>query len=158
MGARTGQQDGLRNTMLVDAYYWSQIILTIIAACAVVAGYIQLQTFKRFEILKILEDESTRRARLVVFREIDQLKDAQWWHQHPQLEASAVIVCASYDLAGTVAKGQNRAFFAKYWGYSICESHEILERYLEHRRDKNPSTYPEYSALYRYVRRRHPVR
>ncbi|HEX4077495.1 MAG TPA: hypothetical protein VHX61_01290 [Rhizomicrobium sp.] len=140
---------------LQDAYYWSQIILTIIAAAAAIAAYIQLQTFKRFELLKILQDEATHEARRKVFREIKLLKGTEWWSDD-KLEDIAVKVCATYDLAGIIAKGRNRAFFVKHWGYSVCATYEILIEYLDWRRKNSRSTFLGYSKLYKAAQKHHP--
>ena len=58
---------------LVDAYYWSQIALAGIAAVAAFGAYHQIQTFKRFELLKLLESPYAKEARQRLFIAIETL-------------------------------------------------------------------------------------
>jgi hypothetical protein len=58
------RQEGGEMT-LEQGYYWSQIILTGIVALAAIGAYIQLQTYKRSELLKILEDARVRKGRCI---------------------------------------------------------------------------------------------
>ena len=55
---------------LEQGYYWSQIVLTAIAALAAIGALLQLQTFKRFELMKYLEDPRIREARRLIYKKL----------------------------------------------------------------------------------------
>src|SRR5450755_4571558 len=99
---------------LVDAYYWSQIILTVVAAAAGVAAYRQVQTFKQFELMKMLESLPIKDARRMLYFGTKRKKPGEeWWNfESPQFDdellRSAEIVCGAFDIVGIVAKGANR--------------------------------------------------
>src|SRR5262245_56028487 len=103
---------------LEHLYWLSQIFLLVVGGAAAVVAYRQIQTFKRFEIFKFIEEERIRAARTLVYREIKVAKKD--WRDDPKLEDAASLVCASYDIMGIVAGWRNRRFFARFWGYSIC--------------------------------------
>ncbi len=145
---------------LVCAYYWSQIILTVIAfgaaagaAFAAKIAYDQLQTSQKFELVKILEDAATRKARWRLFHEIDDTQD-NWWEK-PEFEEVASTVCATFDIVGIMSMpgGRNRAFFTKEWAHSITWTHKKLDRYLKARGKNKHRPYPGYEGLYEEVAR-----
>ena len=68
---------------LEQAAYWSQIAVAVISVFAVIGAvfaakvaFDQLQTFKQFELMKILEDAKTRKARRCLFQVDD--SDKEW--------------------------------------------------------------------------------
>ncbi|MCK1386543.1 hypothetical protein [Bradyrhizobium sp. 21] len=144
---------------LVDAYYWSQIALAVIAGLAAFGAYYQIQTFKRFELLKLLESPHVKLARQRLFLADKTLRGVKWWSFkdeafEEELEQSAAIVAGSFDLVGIVAKGSNRRFFRSHWGHSIRWTHEALEDFLEERRNQtggNPNAFAGYETLHKEV-------
>jgi hypothetical protein len=124
---------------LEEGYYWSQIALTVIAALAAIGAYIQLLTFKRFELMKVLEEPRIRKARSLLFQRLRSTTPPPplWWESDHELEEAAAAICASYDIVGMMAQGLNRRFFMKC-SYNICWTYEALEGYLEARRHGAP--------------------
>ena len=146
---------------LEQAYYWSQIGLTVIAFFAAIGAYAQLQTFKRFELLKVLEDPRVRKARRTLFKKMHATtaSSTAWWDVDDELEEAASDICASYDVVGILAKRRNFHFFTKEWSHNICWTYETLEEYVTHRRSDNPIAYHGYRKLYKHAKRfdRRPV-
>jgi hypothetical protein len=140
---------------LEQGYYWSQIFLTFIVALAAIGAYAQLQTYKRSELLKILEDTRVRKARRLLYLRLRIPKEPPqlWWESDDELEEAATMVCASYDIVGLIAKGRNRRFFIKEWSYNICWTYEILSEYLGAR---HPVAYHGYRKLYGHAKRFDP--
>jgi hypothetical protein len=145
---------------LEQAYYWSQIVLTVIALVAAIGAYVQLQTFKRFELLKVLEDPRVRKARRTLYRKMHATTKppTAWWDADDELEEAASDICASYDVVGILAKRRNFCFFSKEWSHNIYWTYVTLEKYLDHRRSDNPRAYHGYRKLYKRAKRyRRPV-
>jgi len=138
-------------TCLEEAYYWSQIVLTGIAFVAAVGAYAQLQTFKRFELLKILEAQPVRNARRLLYHRLRQPKapPAEWWTDD-NLEEAASSVCASFDIVGLIARRRNWRFFTSEWAHPICWTYEVLEEYI---RMRNPNGYHGYRDLYKAAKK-----
>jgi hypothetical protein len=133
-------------TCLQQAYYWSQIALAVIALIAAIVAYWQLSTFKRFELLKILEALPVRKARSLLWhRWKKQPPTGDWWMNdgESELEEAASLVCASFDIVAIIARGRNWKFFTKQWSHTICWTYELLEKYIEAR-----AAYDGYSNLY----------
>jgi hypothetical protein len=132
---------------LEQGYYWSQIVLTGIVAFAAIGAYVQLQTYKRSELLKILEDSRVRKARRLLYLRLRVPKEPPqlWWENDDELEEVATTVCASYDIVGLIAKGRNRRFFVRQWSYNICWTYEVLNEYLSVR---HPVAYHGYRKFY----------
>ena len=120
---------------LVDWAYWSEIVLAGTAVVAAIVGYWHLQTFQRFELLKLLEDQNVRKARRVVYLKLhkQQPEDFDWWDKDEDLEEAASTVCASFDIVGLMASWPNRRFFRKHWAPNICWTYEALNQYIGHR-------------------------
>ncbi len=127
-------------------YYVSQIALTGIAMVAAIGAGLQLRTFKRYELLKLLEDSRTREARRTLYH---RSKEGIGWREDADLEKAASLACATFDIVGLLAKGANRRFFKRYWAYSICWTHHVLDGYLIHMRNTNPDSYIHYEKLHR---------
>lgn len=83
----------------------------------------------------------------------------QW--KDDELEEVASTVCATFDLVGIMATGQNRSFFVREWSFSICWTYEKLKDYLHARRKGEQNPYPGYRKLYeeakQYDPRAHPL-
>jgi len=156
---------------LADMYYWAiialpfaQIALPFIAVAAAFAAYRQIQTFKRFELMKMLESERVEEARRTLYIGTKKKKDKKWWiFDHPEfdnkLEQAAAIVCGSFDIVWITAGGGNRRFFKKYWAHSILWTHKALEDFLLDRRNPdhgNPKAFSGYEVLYRKAKRHDP--
>jgi hypothetical protein len=136
---------------LVDGYYLSQIILTGIVALAAIGTSTQLQTFKRFELMKYLEDPRIRKARRLLFYRLRSPKEpppARWWESDEELEEAAATVCSSYDIVGIMATGTNHKFFKKEWAYNICWTYDALSEYLRERHQANQNLFHGYRELY----------
>jgi hypothetical protein len=137
---------------LAEASQLAPIALMIIAGTAAGVGYWQLQTFKRFELLKILEKQQVRDARRLLFQKLrDQKEEPLWWQNDVELEKAASTVCASFDIVGLMATGCNRRFFRKHWAYPICWTYKALEKYIDAR---NPTGYHGFRKLYKEARDR----
>jgi len=137
----------MQSPPLLEQLYWlSQIFLLLVAFGAAIVAYIQIQTFKRFEIFKFIEQPHIREARACVFRRIKLAKED--WRKSEALQDAAALVCASYDILGIVAGWWNRRFFARHWGYSICWTYEALDDFLKDRRKSFPDAYRGYKCLY----------
>jgi hypothetical protein len=147
--------------VILERCYWlSQVILMFIAAGAAVAAFLQIRTFKLFELLKYLESSELRRARRVVIRELDEKRNESWWEDPKdgeRFENSASDVCASYDILGRMIefdkfesifpKGGYGSFFRRHWARSIVQTHEVLKGFLRHRRQKAPGAYAAFTRL-----------
>ncbi|QWG11692.1 hypothetical protein KMZ29_18415 [Bradyrhizobium sediminis] len=151
-------------TMLVNAYYWSQIALAIIAAVAAIAAYVQIQTFKRFELMKMLETPHVKAARQALFLASRKHPGEKWWNTDDpafdkELEQAAATIAGSFDIVGIVAKGANRRFFRSHWGHSIRWTHKALEGFLMDRRTQaggNPGAFSGFEGLYAEATRLRP--
>lgn len=64
---------------LVDSYYWSQIALAVIAGLAAFGAYYQIQTFKRFELLKLFESPHVKLAQQRLFLADKTMSGVRWW-------------------------------------------------------------------------------
>jgi hypothetical protein len=64
---------------LEKAYWISQIVLAGVATVAAVAAFIQIRTFKLFELLKYIESSKLRKSRRIVLREISKRRAEDWW-------------------------------------------------------------------------------
>jgi hypothetical protein len=133
------------------ASYLSQVVLTGITAVAAYVAYHQVQTFKKFELLKILEDPRVRKARRLLYQKLraSAKHRKNWWQHDDKLEEAASTVCASFDIVGLMAKGCNRHFFRNEWAYNICWTYEVLGEYIK---DRNPGGYRGYHQLYKEAR------
>src|SRR4051812_25643300 len=101
---------------LVQFYYGSQIILTVIAGATAVGAYLQLQTYKRSEFLKTIEDPQVRSARRLLYRRLVSAQaPPNWWDEDEELALAAGAVCSAYDIVGIMARGKNRRFFIEEW-------------------------------------------
>jgi len=131
-------------------------ILALIAGAALALGaYYQLQTFKQFELLKILEARPVRKARHLLWHRLQQPKEEpplHWWTDNDDLEEAASSVCASFDIVGIIARGRNWKFFTKEWAHPICWTYESLQEYI---RMRNPNGYHGYRALYKAAKKHH---
>jgi hypothetical protein len=145
------EREGERTMTLEHGYYWSQIALTGIAFAAAVGAYVQLQTFKRFELLKILEAQAVRNARRILYHRVRQSKEppADWWTDDT-LEEAASSVCASFDIVGLIARHRNWRFFTREWAHPICWTYEALQEYI---RMGNPDGYHGYHNLYKAAKK-----
>lgn len=142
---------------LAEASQWAQIssnvaqiLLVVIAFAAAWFGYEQWQTFKRSELLKLLEKRHVREARHLLYKKLrEQNPEPLWWQNDEILEKAASTVCASFDIVGLMATGRNRRFFTKHWAYGICWTYATLEQYINAR---NPTGYRYYRRLYEEAR------
>jgi hypothetical protein len=120
---------------------------------------ISYRRLKLFEILKFIESIEFRRARRIVIREIEPIKDTEWWkgEKADRLEESASTVCAYYDVIGRLmeydrtakkfpARGQWR-FFREHWSASIVRTHDALIGFLKLRRKVAPAAYAGFTQL-----------
>ena len=141
---------------LLDVRLVSRFFLTVVATAAGIAAYWQIQTFKRFELMKMLESDRVKTARRALFASTKKRFNGKWWNfDDPQfddqLEQAASVVCGAYDIVGIVAKGANRRFFRKHWGHGIRWTYQALEGFLEDRRTQpggNPDAYSGYELIY----------
>jgi hypothetical protein len=142
---------------LVDVYYCSQIALAGIAGAAAFGAYYQIQTFKRFELLKLLESPRVKKARQDLFLATKKRAGEKWWNFDDaafdgELEQAAAIVAGSFDVVAIVAKGSNRRFFRTHWGHSIRWTRSALDGFLSDRRGQaggNPIAFWGYETLCR---------
>jgi hypothetical protein len=150
----------LEMTGLQEAYYWSQIVLTGIAFAAAIGAFIaarvayaQLEAFKQFELLKILEAQPVRKARTQLWHQVRQSEKplSNSWTAE-SLEEDALSVCASFDIVGIMARGRNWKFFTREWAHPICWTYELLEEYI---RVRNPNGYHGCRNLYNAAKK-HP--
>ncbi|MGJ0454794.1 MAG: hypothetical protein ACR65T_16420 [Methylocystis sp.] len=137
---------------LEQAYYISQILLLGVAFAAAIGAFIQITTFRRFELLKLLEEPRVREARRLIYKKKNQTNGEEWWREDCA-ERAAAIVCSSFDIVGFLATGPNRRFFARHWWYPICWTYEALEDYLNDRRAGAPEVYEGYTRLYESAKR-----
>jgi hypothetical protein len=137
---------------LDELYKLSQIAVPIIAIFAACGVYHQIQTFKRYEALKVLEEDRVRSARALLFNNLIRQEQSSptWWLEDDSLEQAASLVCASFDIVGLMSKGANWEFFGIEWANSICWTFEILESYIA---DRNPMRYRGYRELYTAAKR-----
>jgi hypothetical protein len=126
--------------------------LALIALGAAVVAWVQLETAKRFEFLKVVEEPEIRKARRILYKRLRNPKrppPSAWWESEDpdnvELEAAASDVCASFDIVGLMAKRQNRKFFVEEWRHPICWTYAVLEDYIKYR---NPGGYRGYRSLY----------
>ncbi|MFZ0693246.1 MAG: hypothetical protein WAN51_03705, partial [Alphaproteobacteria bacterium] len=112
----------------LQRFYWgSQIGLFLVAVIAAFAAFIQVRTYKLFELLKFLESPDFRRSRRIVVREIAK-RTGEWWNdkEHGEhFEEAASHVCAAYDILGRMIefdrlerifpKSGDGAFFRRFW-------------------------------------------
>jgi len=135
---------------LADWAHLSELVLAGTAVIAASVGYWQLQTFQRFELLKLLEDKNVREARRQVWLKLHkhQPKDFDWWdkEEYQELESHASTVCASFDIVGLMASWPNRRFFIKHWAHGIRWTYKALEKYIDHRHSNG---YRGYRRLYK---------
>ncbi len=146
-------------SVMTLAYYWSQVALALIAFAAAIVAYEQVRTFKRFELLKMLEDPRIRKARRMLYQRLRVAKEPAlqiWWEDDDDLEEAASTVCASFDIVGRMARGRNRRFIIRGWSYNICWTYEILDGYLCERQRNNPLAYDGYRKLYGDAKRFDP--
>ena len=143
----------------------SQIVIACAAALTfgiafLAAGiaYVQWRTFKRFELFKMIEDKENRAARDMLNKHLF-MRTAlpKWWEYNDELERAASKVCATYDILGLVS-GRDKKFFGREWGHSIRWTHEVLDAYLDYRRNDNPLHYRNYDALYKVAKKDHAPR
>jgi hypothetical protein len=140
-------------------YYISQVLLLFVAGGAATAAYIQLRTFKLFEILKFIEAADFRRARRTVIVEIEPRKNEKWWEGEDgkRLEEAASTVCAFYDVIGRLMEYDGVrghfpkrgvwSFFREHWAASIVRTHDALIGLLELRRQVAPEAYAGFTRL-----------
>ncbi|HEX3937303.1 MAG TPA: hypothetical protein VHX43_07335 [Xanthobacteraceae bacterium] len=139
---------------LESAYWIAQIALALVAFVAAIAAFAQIRTFKLFEMLKFIESQQIRKSRRTVLNKIVLQKDEEWWND-AELEAAASDVCASYDILGLVIENDRLGgygIFERYWARSIVDTHEALERFLVHRRERNTNAYRAFTRLADKVR------
>lgn len=135
------------HSTLENIYFLSQIVLTVIAGLAAYGAYAQLQTMKKFEFLKILESENVREARRKLYFElVKNPPKSEWWWNDPDTEKAASTVCASFDIVGIMAQGQNWKFFTTEWSRPICWTYRVLEPYIAAR---SPGGYHGFRELFR---------
>jgi hypothetical protein len=145
---------------LESAYWISQIVLAIVAIGAAVAAFVQIRTYKLFELLKYLESPEIRSARRTVIREIYLRRNEDWWtspKDGERLERAASDVCASYDILGRMIEfdrlervypsGGYANFFRRHWARSIVDNHDALDRFLTYRRQRTSDAYSAFSRL-----------
>lgn len=138
----------------LEIVYWiSQVILTLVAIVAATGAFLQLRTYKLFEILKWLEDPEKKKARRIVIRQIGERGDEQWWMEESpeveELERAAANVCAHYEIVGLIIEhdGLERfwpsygAFFKRHWARSIVDCYNVLTPFLKYRRTRAPHAY-----------------
>jgi hypothetical protein len=131
-----------------------QVVVAGIAAMAAIVGFLQLRASNRYELLKKLEDQQVRKARLLLFNELRKKKsEPSWWDKHPKLEQAASTVCATFDIVALMAKYGNYSFFSKEWANTICWTYDALEEYLKYRAKNNPRSYPHYGELYKAAKK-----
>lgn len=139
----------------LESVFWaSQAILTLVAVLAAFAAFSQIRTFKLFEMLKFIEAPPIRQSRRIVLREIYPQKDEVWWNDE-RLEAAASDVCSNYDILGLMIERDclgGYGVFERYWARSILDTHEALERFIHHRRERNSGAYTAFSRLAERVR------
>jgi hypothetical protein len=152
-----------------------QMLLFLVALGAACIAFLQLQTHKQNELLKLIEAAPVRDARRVVVVEIEPIvkahKDDKWWAHKPdekeedketvdRREKAAATVCAAFDILATIAENDKldrwlyrrwsglsyRNLFVKHWAESICRMHQDLEGYLEYRRE-TADAYPAFTRL-----------
>jgi hypothetical protein len=129
-----------------------------IASLAAGIAYVQWRTFKRFELFKMIEDKENRAARDMLNKHLF-MRTAlpKWWKYNDELERAASKVCATYDILGLVGE-RDIEFFGREWGHSIRWTHEVLDTYLDYRRNDNSLHYRNYDALYEVATRYHSPR
>lgn len=137
----------------------AQILLIIVAIWAGFAAYRQIGTFKLFELLKHLEEPSVREARWIVFNEIAHLKpDEEWWADE-RLSKAAALVSATYDHLGAVIRFDRMdpvgRLYVERWGGSLVRTHQVLDPFLRHRRNSDPTAYIDFTWLYERSMRKH---
>jgi hypothetical protein len=129
----------------LESVSWlAQIGVLLVALGAAYFGFQQLRSYKIFEMIKYIEDEEFRTLRRIVIMDIPLLNYKHWWGGHDEhtktLEKAAAAVCTRYDILGlmiesdTLDKGFGD-FFTKNWADSIIHSHNVLQGYLDHRRN-----------------------
>jgi hypothetical protein len=147
--------------IILERGYWiSQITLMVLALGTAIVAFRQLQTYKLFELLKILESPEFRAARRVVLCEIYERKESAWWNdpnEGERLSNFASDVCAGYDILGRMIEYDSVGriprygrFFRRHWARSIITNHDALKGYLEHRRHPKegyPGTYSAFTDL-----------
>jgi hypothetical protein len=142
---------------LERVYYWSQIVLTVIAFGALLGAFLQIKTSNKFELLKILESPRIREARGLLWRKLrasNASSPHMWWQYDEELEKAAATVCASFDIVGIVGRRWNRRFFTRNWAYPVCWTHEALEAYIKHRSEEQKAqAYEGYERLYKAAKK-----
>jgi len=162
----TGRGHATIEMSLHDWADGSQIVIATAAALTFVVAFLaagiayrQWTTFKRFELLKMIENKENREARDMLNKHLFMITPLpEWWKYNDELERAASKVCATYDIVGLVSGRCDRVFFGKEWGHSIRWTHEVLNTYLGFRRNNNPLHYRNYDALYEVSKRYHSPR
>ncbi len=138
----------------LEVGYWiSQIVLAVIAVVAAGFAYVQIRTFKLFELLKFVQSKEMVDARRVVRKEIAQKSPSEtWWDEaddnkkNRELEACASVASTGYDVLGLYLKshlldrfvpGSLTRFFVRHWAASIVDTYDILEPYISARQSKH---------------------
>jgi hypothetical protein len=135
--------------------YISQVALAAIAFVAALLAYCQWQTFKRFELMKMIEDRRVRKARRLLYEKLRLKRQSRpWWKTDRELETAASTVCATYDIVGLTADWGNFRYFGKHWAHSIIWTYDALDTYLKDRRESdNSEAYKGYCKLYKYAKK-----
>jgi hypothetical protein len=100
--------------------------------------------------VKYVESPQIRQSRRIVLREIYPRKDEKEWWNDERLEAAASDVCACYDILGLIIERDwlgGYKVFKRYWARSIVDSHDALEQFLHHRRQRNSRAYAAFTRL-----------
>jgi hypothetical protein len=142
-------------------YWYSQILLPVVALLAGWIALRQSQTFRLIEMVRHIERPEVRAARRIVMTQIaaPTLKGQAWWSDE-RLHEAAAQVCASYDHLGAMMRfhgiGRVERWFINRWGEGVVRTHDVLLPFLEWRRRTGPQSYIEYTWLYERAKKRFP--
>jgi hypothetical protein len=124
-------------------------LLFLVALFAAAVGFVQVTTFRRFELLKFLEQQEIKDARREVYQSKDQPGGPEWWLKNDKAERAASIVASSFNVVGYLARGLNGRFFARHWWFTICWSYEALQGYINYREKNAPGLFAGYTRIYK---------
>lgn len=131
--------------------------------CAILyEGHVALKEYRSarlFDAIKYVEDVDTRKARKIIYDNLQRSTPAKnWWEQDGELADAAATVCARYNLLGAVTREDAvlRNFVVREWVNNICTTYETLEEYMRYRelsKTGRAGLFLRYAELYDEARR-----
>lgn len=115
------------------ASWASQILLVVIALVAAAIAYRQVKAFGALELVKFMQQEHIRKARLHVRTKLDGKAFSSWTDED---KSHASTVCSSFDLMGFLLQKKlaPRKAYIKLYAATIQRMHGDLADYVKYER------------------------